>query len=82
MRKILDTLYNKGKAVGAVTESLISVLEEMMALNTGISGMMDVQPTPLAGQRQPSYSKEGKGKQKSMCKYNYNRVMHKSRNVQ
>lgn len=82
LRKALDKLYNKDKAIGATYENLIDCIEEMMGINTGIAGMMDRQPIGLAGQRQPSYSKEGKGKQKSMCKYNYNRVMHKSKNVQ
>ena len=82
LRKKLEKIYNKNNALGTVYESLIDALEEMMALNTGISGMMDIQPTPVVGQRQPSYTRQGKRKEKKICNYNYKRLAHKRRNVQ
>ena len=59
-------------------EEAIVVLEELLedlggGMNTGISGMMDVQPNPLAGQEQPSkIDKEKRNttrKSDKRCKY-------------
>ena len=77
LRNWLEKIYNKNEALGALYESLLDYVEEMLAIDTGISGMMDRQPVPLAGQGQPSYSKQNKNKQKSICNYNYKRVAHK-----
>ena len=72
LRNKLEKIYNKNEALGSLCESLLDVLEE---INTGISGMMDVQPTPLAGQRQPSYTKQEKKKEKpAMYRYLYRKT--------
>ena len=61
---------------GKVEEAL-ELLEEIA---TGIAGMMDVQPTPLAGSEQPSrYTKQSKNKQKkAQLGYKYRKQWSKS----
>ena len=59
--------------------NILSSIEEMM--NTGTTGMMGVQPNPVAGQENPSkYTKQGKHRQKKATmeyKYRKNRSMQK-----
>ena len=81
LRSKLEKIYNKNKLVGATCESLLDIVEEMMGLGTGTADM-GVPPVPAVGQEQPIYTKQNKNKEKAMCKYKYNRVIHKSKNVQ
>ena len=68
----IDKELSLEESLNRTYENLICLLEDMMGINTGISGMVDVQPTPAVGQKQPVYSKQNKGKQKpAMYKFSY-----------